>query len=129
MRDSVFVLKATIEANNIDEFPISKPSIQIRIRTEKRKEHAEAIKIDFQKKVPEVVAVHWDDKLFPALNVQKSKEERLPIVISYENKEQLIAVPRLESPTRSEQAQADRNVIVDWNLEDKGQNFIVILLL
>ncbi|GBN94710.1 hypothetical protein AVEN_18764-1 [Araneus ventricosus] len=48
MGDSVFVLEATIDALgcNIDEFPISKSSIQ-RILTEKRKERAENIKIDF----------------------------------------------------------------------------------
>ncbi|GBM78176.1 hypothetical protein AVEN_176653-1 [Araneus ventricosus] len=61
MGDSVFVLEATIDALgcNIDEFPISKSSIQ-RIRTEKRKERAENIKIDFQNEVPDVVALHWD---------------------------------------------------------------------
>ncbi|GBM87818.1 hypothetical protein AVEN_38487-1 [Araneus ventricosus] len=84
MRDSVFILEATIDALgcNIDEFPISKSSIQ-RIRTEKWKERAENIKIDFQNEVPYVVALHWDGKLLPALSARKSKEERLPIVISY----------------------------------------------
>ncbi|GBN22038.1 hypothetical protein AVEN_186075-1 [Araneus ventricosus] len=50
MRDSVFILEASIDALgcNIDEFPISKSSIQ-RIRTEKWKER--------------VVALHWDGKL------------------------------------------------------------------
>lgn len=122
MRDSVFILEATIEAlgYNTDEFPISKSSIQ-RIRTEKRKERAEAIKANFQNEVPDVVTVHWDGKLLPALDARKSKEERLPIVISYGNKEQLIAVPRLESSSGSGQAQAVWNAIVDWNLEDKVQ--------
>ncbi|GBM86457.1 hypothetical protein AVEN_108463-1 [Araneus ventricosus] len=77
MGDSVFVLEATIDALgcSIDEFPISKSSIQ-RIRTEKRKESAENIKIDFQNEVPDVVTLHWDGKLLPALSARKSKEER-----------------------------------------------------
>ncbi|GBN67134.1 hypothetical protein AVEN_267116-1, partial [Araneus ventricosus] len=56
MGDSVFVLETTIDALgcNISEFPISKSSIQ-RIRTEKLKEFAENIKIDFQNEVPDVV--------------------------------------------------------------------------
>ncbi|GBN43375.1 hypothetical protein AVEN_90769-1 [Araneus ventricosus] len=56
MRDSVFILEVTTDALgcNIDEFPISQSSIQ-RIRTEKLKERAENIKIDFQNKVPDVV--------------------------------------------------------------------------
>ncbi|GBN00966.1 hypothetical protein AVEN_3380-1 [Araneus ventricosus] len=97
MRDSVFILEATIDALgcNTDEFPISKSSIQ-RIRTEKLKEHAENIRIDFQNKVPDVVTLHWDLKLLPALRARKSKEERFPIVISYGLKEQLIAVPRMD---------------------------------
>ncbi|GBM04715.1 hypothetical protein AVEN_172913-1 [Araneus ventricosus] len=88
MRDSVFILEITIEALgcNIDEFPISKSSIQ-RIRTEKRKERAENIKIDFQNEAPDVVTLHWDGKLLPALSARKSKEERLPIVISCALKE------------------------------------------
>ncbi|GBO22534.1 hypothetical protein AVEN_148357-1 [Araneus ventricosus] len=59
MGDSVFKLEATVDALgcNIDEFPISKSSIQ-RIRTEKRKEREENIKIDFQNKEPDVVTLH-----------------------------------------------------------------------
>lgn len=122
MRNSVFIIEATIEAlgQNIDEFPISKSSMQ-RIRTEMRKERAEAIKVDFQNEVPDTVTVHWDGKLLPALDSRKSKEERLPIVISYGNKEQLIAVPKLENSSGSEQAQAVWNAIIDWNLEDTVQ--------
>ncbi|GBM95187.1 hypothetical protein AVEN_75725-1 [Araneus ventricosus] len=88
MRDFVFILAATIDALgcNIDEFPISKSSIQ-KLRTEKRKERAENIKIDFQNKVPDVVTLHSDGKLLSALSARKSKEERLPIVISYGLKE------------------------------------------
>ncbi|GBM77585.1 hypothetical protein AVEN_186851-1 [Araneus ventricosus] len=84
MGDSVFFLEATTDAlgYNIDEFPINKSSIQ-RIRTEKRKECVENIKIDFQNEVPDVVTLHWDGKLLRALIARKSKEERLPIVISY----------------------------------------------
>ncbi|GBN31659.1 hypothetical protein AVEN_96453-1 [Araneus ventricosus] len=107
MRDSVFILEATIDALgcNIDKFPISKSSIQ-RIGTEKWKERAENIKIDFQNEVPDVVTLHCDGKLLPALSSRKSKEERFPIVISYGLKKQLIAVPRLDNSTSKEQAQA-----------------------
>ncbi|GBL81331.1 hypothetical protein AVEN_143641-1 [Araneus ventricosus] len=56
-------------------------------------------KIDFQNKVQDVVTLHWDGKQLPALSARKSKEERLPIVISYGLKEQLIAVPRLDNST------------------------------
>ncbi|GBN14992.1 hypothetical protein AVEN_78224-1 [Araneus ventricosus] len=72
MRDSMFIFEATIDALgcNIDEFPISKFSIQ-RIRTEKLKERAENIKIDFQNEVPDVMTLHWDGKLLSALSARK----------------------------------------------------------
>ncbi|GBN12079.1 hypothetical protein AVEN_184129-1 [Araneus ventricosus] len=74
MRDSVFILEATIDAlgYNVDEFTLSKSSIQ-RIRTEKRKERAVNIKIDFQNEVPDEVTLHWDGKLLPALSAQRKK--------------------------------------------------------
>ncbi|GBM01459.1 hypothetical protein AVEN_209280-1 [Araneus ventricosus] len=107
MRESAFILEVTIDSLkcNIDEFSISKSSIQ-RIRTEKRNERAESIKIDFQIEVPDVVILHWDGKLLPALSARKSKEESFPIVISYGLKKQLIAVSRLDNSTGKEQAQA-----------------------
>ncbi|GBO06362.1 hypothetical protein AVEN_127552-1 [Araneus ventricosus] len=103
-RDSVFILEATIDALgcNIDE-----------IRTEKRKERAENIKIDFQNKVQDVVTLHWDGKLLPALSARKSKEESLPIVTSHGRKKQLIAVPIFDNSTCKEQAQAVWMAILD----------------
>ncbi|GBN61735.1 hypothetical protein AVEN_34506-1 [Araneus ventricosus] len=95
----------------MDEFPTSKSSIQ-RIPTEKLKKRAENIKIDFQNEVPDVVILHWDGKLLPALSARKSKE-RLPVVISYGLKKQLLAVPRLDNSTGKEQAQAVRKAILD----------------
>ncbi|GBN19361.1 hypothetical protein AVEN_259096-1, partial [Araneus ventricosus] len=117
MRESVFILEATIDALrcNIDKFPISKSSIQ-RIRTEKRNECAENIIFFFQNEVPDVVTLHWDGKLLPALSrslARKSKEGSLPIIILYELEEQLIVVPRLENSTGKEQAQAVWKAILD----------------
>ncbi|GBM62131.1 hypothetical protein AVEN_207620-1 [Araneus ventricosus] len=63
--------------------------------------------------VPDVVTLHWDDKLLPALSARKSKEERLPIVISYGFKKQLITVPRLDNSTGKEQAQAVWKAVLD----------------
>ncbi|GBL97336.1 hypothetical protein AVEN_170461-1 [Araneus ventricosus] len=65
--------------------------------------------------------MHCDGKLLPALSARKSKEECLPVVISYGLKEQLIAVQRLDSSTGKEQAQAAWKAISDCNLEDKVQ--------
>lgn len=120
IRDSVYIIQATVEAlgHNIDDFSINKSTIQ-RIRRDMRKLRAEKIKKDFNDEIPEVVTLHWDGKLLPALNVKSSKEERLPIAITFGNKEQLIAVPKLANSSGKEQAQAVWNAISNWNLEDK----------
>lgn len=121
-RDAVYVLQATAEAlgHNIDELIINKTSIN-RVRKTKRRERAEAIKDIFKNMPPAFVTVHWDGKLLPALNVRDSKEERLPIVISYGDCEKIIAVPKLNNSTGKEQALAVHNALVDWNIEDKVQ--------
>lgn len=122
IRDSVYILHAVVEALGLssDDFPINKSSIQ-RIRTQTRKSRAEAIKADFQDNVPDVVTVHWDGKLLPGLDVRSSKEERLPIIVSFEGKEQLLAVPKLESSSGKHQAKAISTALYDWNLNGNVQ--------
>ena len=122
IRDSVYILQATVEALgfDFDDYPINKSSIP-RIRTQMRRDRAESIKSDFQNNVPEVVTVHWDGKLLPGLNVRSSKEERLPILISFGEKEQLLAVPKLESSSGKDQARSVSNALYEWNLNNKVQ--------
>lgn len=122
IRDSVYILQAVVEALDLscEDFPINKSSIQ-RIRTKTRKDRAESIKSDFHNNMPEMVTIHWDGKLLPGLDVRSFKEERLPILISFGGKEQLLAVPKLESSSGQNQAEAVLNALYDWNLDDKVQ--------
>lgn len=122
IRDSVYILQAAVEALglSVDEYPINKSSIQ-RVRSQMRKERAEAIKTDFQNHVPDIVTVHWDGKLLPGLDFRSSKEERLPVLISFDDKEQLLAVPKLDSSSGKDQAKAVLNALHDWNLGDQVQ--------
>ena len=62
-----------------------------------RMARAKDIKTDFQDRVPDVITVHWDGKLLPGLDVRSPKEERLPVLISFDEKELLLAVPKLDS--------------------------------
>src|SRR5215469_7192055 len=82
---------------------------------------AEAIKFNFQNNVPDVVTVHWDGKLLPGLDVRSSKEERLPVIASFDDREQLLAVPKLERSTGKHQAKAVTTALFDWNLLEKVQ--------
>lgn len=122
IRDSVYIIQSVVEALGLtcDDYPINKSSIQ-RIRTQMRKDRAESIKSDFENNVPEVVTVHWDGKLLPGLDVRSCKEERLPIIITYDGNEQLLAVPKLDSSSGKDQAKAVSNALHDWNLNEKVQ--------
>ncbi|GBP74674.1 hypothetical protein EVAR_58940_1 [Eumeta japonica] len=62
-----------------------------------------------------------DGKLLPGLDVRSSKEERLPIITSFDDREQLLAVPKLESSSEKHQAKAISTALFDWNLHDKVQ--------
>lgn len=63
--------------------------------------------------------------MLATFDLRKCKEECLPIVIMYDHKEKLIAVPKLDnsSGSKQEQFQAVWNAIIDWNLDYKGQIF------
>ena len=54
----------------------------------------------------------------PGLDV-RSPQERLPVLI-FEEKEQLLAVPKLDSSGKA-QAKAVLDALHDWNLNDKAQ--------
>lgn len=116
-RDAVYIIDATAEAlgHNTTDLVINKTSIN-RVRRTNRKEHAEAIKLAFKNTTPAFLTVHWDGKLLPALNVRYSKEERLPIVASFGDCEQLLAVPKLKNSTGREQANAVYNALIDWEI-------------
>lgn len=71
--------------------------------------------------MPEVVTVRWDGKLLPGFEVRNSKDERLPILISFEEWVQLFAVPKPENCSCQNQAEAVSNALNDWNLNDNIQ--------
>lgn len=50
-----------------------------------------------------------------------SKEERLPIIASFDDREQLLAVPKLDSSSGKHKAKAVATALFDWNLHDKIQ--------
>lgn len=56
---------------------------------------AETIKIDFKHHVAYILTFHCDVKWLLNLGVRKRKEKRLLIIVSYIDKEQLLAVPKL----------------------------------
>ena len=103
-----------------DEHPFNKSSIQT-IRSQMRIARAKDIKTDFQDRVPDVITVHFDGKLLPGLDVRSPKEERLPVLISFEEKELLLVVPKLDSSSGKAQAKAILDALHDYDLDDQVQ--------
>ncbi|GBN03851.1 hypothetical protein AVEN_72597-1 [Araneus ventricosus] len=122
VRDSVYIIHAVAEAlgHNAEEFIINKSSIH-RIRQIKRKESAESIKVAFQNDILQILTVHWDGKLLPALNVKDAKEGYCYIIVSFGDREQLIGVPKLQNATGKEKEHAVWIELTHWCLETNVQ--------
>lgn len=95
-----------------DEFPVKKSTPQ-RIRTQTRKERVKSIKYDFQKEMPDVVSVHWDENFISALDVRTPKKERLSIFTSFGDRDQLSAMPTLDNLRGKAQAKAVSKALYD----------------
>ena len=95
-----------------DEYPINKSSFQ-RIWSQMRMARAKDKKTDFQDRVPDVITVHWDGKLLPDLDVRSPNEEQLPVLISFEEQELLLTVPKLNSSSGETQAKAVLDALHD----------------
>jgi len=119
IRDAVYVLQATLEALNfnVEEYVINQTSIH-RCREIYRRERSELIKLRFKESAPNYVVVHWDGKLLPDTKMRNTTVERLPIVITSTNIEQIINVPQLERSTGKEQAAAVCSALQEWGLCD-----------
>jgi len=59
--------------------------------------------------------VHWDGKLLPNL-VGREIVDRLPVVVTSQGVEQLLAVPKLDSNTGEAAANAVYDTLLDWDL-------------
>ncbi|GBN39532.1 Long-chain-fatty-acid--CoA ligase 1 [Araneus ventricosus] len=62
-----------------------------------------------------------DGKLLPALIVRDAKEERLAIIVSFGDREQLIGVPKSQNATGKEQTHAVWIALTHWCLETNVQ--------
>lgn len=103
-RDAVHLLMATAEVfgEDVGNLVINRTSIQ-RFRQEIREKQVKVIKERFQNIALEHVVVHWDGKLLPDITGKKMAE-RLPVIISSGDVEQILHVPILPDSTGKEQA-------------------------
>lgn len=82
---------------NVDSLIINRSSIH-RERSKLRKEQAINLRQGFQKNLFNNSVIHWDGKLLPSLT-SKNLVDRLSVIISCGNHEQLLVVPKLLAGT------------------------------
>lgn len=118
-RYGVHILIAVVEALGYDaaSLSISRSTLR-RTRQQMRKERSLKLKTVFGTQKLLAPVIHWDGKLLPSLT-EIQNVDRLAVLITSGDIEQLLAVPALPNSTGREQAAAVYEVLVEWNLESK----------
>ena len=115
-RQAVHILAASAQSlgHNISEVTLSRNSLQ-RARSANRERTAIYVKTSFEPK--KTLTVHWDGKLLPDLLGQE-KVDRLPVIVTGTDTDQLLGVPKLTSGTGKAQAEAVITCLSEWNICD-----------
>lgn len=116
-RKATRILAATLVSAGLDlnDYNFSHSTIY-RNRKKNRAEFAKQLKENLQ--VAESVVLQFDGKLLPDISGTEVVD-RLPIVISGLNTDQLLGVPKIDKGTGAKQAQAIIDTIDDWGVTDK----------
>ena len=116
-RDAVHLIKATAQClgYNPNELVINRESFR-RDRQKFRAAMAEDIKKSFKPSVP--LTVHWDGKIVPAVDGGPAVD-RLPVLVSGDGVEKLLAVPCLPNGTGEATANAVVTTLEDWGVENR----------
>ena len=121
-RDAVHLIMAFMEAVSIDPTPyvINKTSIRNQ-RNLFRKKYSERIKQKFCDIGTKVLTIHWDTKLLQ--DISGKPVERLAIIATGTDVEQLLGVPDLTAPAGIEMASAIYETLETWGIVEKVQAF------
>lgn len=113
-RDATYILAAAASSLGFDinDINLSASSIH-RKRIRLRKKVAREVKENC--KLPNYLVVHWDGKHLPE-STGGVMVERLPIVVSGLETEQLLGVPKLCTGSGANQSKAIIKVLDEWNL-------------
>jgi hypothetical protein len=119
-RMAMHIISATAVSlgHDVSELVLSVASIK-RAREKYRAVLANNTKIEFLADMRDVNGpwtVHWDGKLLPDVT-GKDKVDRLPILVSGQEVDQLLAVPKLLNGTGEAMATAIHNALQDWNID------------
>lgn len=115
-RNAWHIIVAVVSALGHDADQVPSHSTIRRHRIEGRKQIANDLKQNLR--TASSLVVHWDGKMLPDI-VDKEKVDRLPILISGLNTQQLLAVPKLEKSTGINQALIITETLDEWNITER----------
>jgi len=117
-RQATHILMAAAEGFGVDakDYVINRTSIK-GYREKLREIKAKEIKDNFGGHELNAAVIHWDGKLLQAVT-GKEMVDRLPIIITNGDSEQILAVPFLESGTGAFTAGAVYETLCEWGLRD-----------
>ncbi|KAK0063561.1 hypothetical protein Bpfe_007202 [Biomphalaria pfeifferi] len=115
-KEAVYLLASAAHAlgHDVQQLPVSRSSIR-RARIEHRESEANSIQNAFSPNGQ--LVIHWDGKLLPRVTNQ-GKVDRLAVIVTGHNVEQLFGVPELVSGTGERQASAVITCFDNWKLRD-----------
>lgn len=121
-RDATHILYTFLEAVNIDpsEYVINRTSLIIQ-RQSKRYDIAEKSREEFFKNVDNII-IHWEGKILK--NISGQNVERLAVIATTQGKEKLLGVLELPVATGLEISFVVYDIIEDWGLDKKVQEFV-----
>ena len=105
-RDAVRIISAAAEALGQDPLHLEVSKSTVRVRRQKfREKRVQIINNRFENLDLTGAVLHWDGKLLPHI-LNKENVERLAVLISCSDEEQLIGVPQMENNKGCTQAKA-----------------------
>lgn len=116
-RDAIHLISAVADAlgQDLNDVVLNRTSLQ-RSRRELRAKKVEKLKNEFKNIDLNAAVVHWDGKCLPSLTGHEIVD-RLPVIISNGEVEQILHIPALDSGTGKSQAEAIYHALCDWGLE------------
>lgn len=101
---------------SVDDLALNRSTIR-RERIELCEKRYKEIRQHFGVSESTSYVLHWDGKIVPDLQ-NFANVDRLPVLVTFEGKEQLLGVPKIESGTGINQANCLYEMASDWGLYD-----------
>lgn len=117
-RSAALVIGATVQAMGQDPDATTASHVTIwRKRKTSRQALAENDRAEFRVDGP--VCLHWDGKLLPTITDGREKVDRVAIIVTSGEQEQLLGVPSIPHGTGKAQADVCLKTLDEWGLRDQ----------